>query len=247
MRYHVVVLSIVAPFLALVTAVPQASASACAPPPSRQGPLASVTALPSSASPVAADTRIGWTRWSSRVLYGQSAVLHGQVVTEDGAIADADVELYAREASASEWISLGSAYTDPDTGVFAFDCLQPTMTTAYRVVYEGSPTYQATQAERTVRVLRRVPDALAQVAAERFRLSGSVQPRYAERRVLLQHKDCRQCRWRTVQRKQTNSRSRWGFTIDASGHSGSRWFRAVVPADQFYTRSYGYHVWRITR
>lgn len=245
MRRHVAGLSIVAGILLAVTAMTQASASACAPPPSRQGALAPVTTLASSGSPVAADTRIRWTRWSTRVFYGQSAVLYGQVVTDEGAIADARVELYAREAGASEWVALASAQADPDTGVFAFDCLQPTVNTAYRVVYEGSLTYQASQAQRTVRVLRRVPDSLAQVAAERFRLRGSVQPRYAERRVLLQQKNCRQCRWRTVQRKQTNTRSRWWFTID-TGYSGRRWFRAVVPADQLYARSYGYHIWRIT-
>lgn len=246
MRHHIVVLSMVAPFLALTTAIPQASASACATPPSRPGPTAPVAAVSGSASPVASDTRIQWTSWAARVVYGQSAGLSGQVVTEDGAIADADVELYAREAGAAEWVALGSAHTDPDTGVFAFECLEPRLSTAYRVVYGGSLTYQASQARRTVQVLRRVPDAMVQVAAERFRLSGSVQPRYAERPVLLQQKECQECKWRTVQRTQTDARSRWEFTFEFPGHAGRRWFRAVVPADESYARSNGDHVWRIT-
>ncbi len=246
MHRHLAVLSIVTELLVFGAAITPASASACSPPPSRQDVLAPVSPLASSVSPVAAKTRVRWTRWSTKVLYGQSALLYGQVVTDDGTIADADVELYAWNAGTSEWTALGSAQTNPDTGVFAFDCLQPTVTTTYRVVYEGTIAYQPSEAQRTVQVMRRVPDALTQVAAERFRLRGSVQPRYAERRVLLQQRNCRTCRWHTVQHKQTNNRSRWWFAIDASAYSGRRWFRAVVPADHFYTRSYGYHVWRIT-
>lgn len=246
MRRHIAVLSIIAGSLLPVTATSQASASACAPPPSRQGTLTPVTTAATSSSPVAADTRIRLTKWSTRVLHGQTASLHGQVVTDDGAITEASVELYAREAGAPQWVALGAAESDPDTGVFEFDCLQPTVNTTYRVAYEGSLTHQPSRTERTVRVLRRVPDSLAQVAAERFLLRGAVRPGYAERQVLLQQKDCRQCRWQTVRREQSNTGSRWSFTIEVSGYSGSRWFRAAVPADQFYDRSYGDHIWRIT-
>lgn len=245
MRRQVAVLSVVSGILAMLVAMPQASARSCAPAPGGVDTMAPVTSLVGSANPVATDTRIRLTRWSTKVRYGDFAVMHGQVVSDDGAIPDATVDLYTRQAGASEWVAAGSAQADQETGVFAFGCLLPEMNTDYRVVYEGSLTHAASQLEHTVRVLRRVPDTLSQVAADRFRLRGSVQPGYADRRVLLQQKDCRRCRWDTVRRKETTSRSRWRFTIDADW-SGRRWFRAVVPADRSYARSPGDHVWRIT-
>ncbi|MPZ63083.1 MAG: hypothetical protein GEU93_17685 [Propionibacteriales bacterium] len=224
----------------------QAAASACAPAPNQPDMLEPVNTLVSSVSPIATDTRIHWTRWHKRVLYGRYSELRGQVVTDDGAIPDASVDLYTRRAGSSEWVKRRSTTTDSDTGVFVFDCLRPRVTISYRVVYDGTLLYEATRGMRTTRVVRRVPDSMSQVAPERFRYRGSVEPSYAERRVLLQRKACTSCRWNTVQRTQTNDRSRWRFTINTSGYSGRRWFRAVVPGDKFYARSVSFHVWRIT-
>lgn len=191
-------------------------------------------------------TQIRWVRWHTRVVYGDTAVLEGQVVTEDGAIPDATVDLLAREAGSDEWSPIASTSTDPDTGIFSFDCLRPRMTTEYQAVYEGTLFYKSSQDERAIGVARRVPDAMNQVASDRFRFEGLVEPGYAGRPVLLQRKDCSTCRWRTIARRDTSSRSAWWFTIDVSGFTGSRWFRAVVPADERYVLSFSARTWRLT-
>lgn len=191
------------------------------------------------------ETRIRWTRWSTRVVHGDRAVLEGQVVTGDGAVARAQLDLLERPAGATEWTLLGTAETDSETGVFSFGCLRPSVTTEYRAVYHGTVYFGASQAQRKVGVARRVHDSLERTGAERFVLSGSVGPRYVGRRVLLQRRSCGDCGWRTVRRADTTSRSRWRFAIDSSSFTRRQWFRAVVPADGRYVRSVGDHVWRI--
>ena len=192
------------------------------------------------------ETRIHWTRWHARLVFGGSALLEGQVVTDDGAVSEATVDLLAREAGSDRWTSMGSATSDPETGVFSFDCLRPGATTEYRAVYDGTLYYAGSQGDRTVQVARRVPDAMEQVAPYRFRFTGSVQPSYVDRPVLLQRKSCAECGWRTMVRRDTSARSAWRFTIDVSNLNGERWFRAVVPSDERYVLSPSDRVWRIT-
>lgn len=189
------------------------------------------------------ETSIRWTRWSTRVVHGDAAVLEGQVVTDDGALGGVEVGLFQRRPGESSWTSRGTATADPDTGVFSFGCLEPTATTEYRAVFDGTLVHGASQAVRKVGVARRVPDAMSRIAAERFALTGSVSPRYVGRSVVLQRRSCADCRWASVQTRETTSRSRWRFTIDSSTFSGRRWFRVVVPADRRYVRSHGDHVW----
>lgn len=191
-------------------------------------------------------TEIRWVRWHNQVVYGDSTQLQGQVVTEDGAIPDANVDLLARQAGSTSWTPIGSATTDHDTGVFTFGCLRPELTTEYQAVYGGTLYYGGSEGTRTVAVARRVPDSMRQVAADRFRFLGSVEPTYAGRPVLLQRKSCLSCRWTTVLRKNTSARSGWAFTIDVSTYSGGRWFRAAVPADASFATGYSDRVWRLT-
>jgi hypothetical protein len=220
-----------------------ATAGTCVPPPATQRPAAGLAGTVPGAHGIES-TSIRWVRWHKRVVYGDMATLDGQVVTDDGAITNATVDLYVREAGADDWRHRQSATTDPETGVFSFDCLQPTVTTEYRAVYSGNLYFGSSQGNRKVAVARRVSDTMKQVAAHRFRLIGSVQPSYRQRPVLLQRKECPTCRWRTVERKDSTDRSRWSFTISSSTFSGKRWFRAVVPADQQYVRS-GARAWRL--
>jgi hypothetical protein len=225
-------------------AQPSATAGTCMAPPATQRPAAGLASTVPGTNGIES-TSIRWVRWHKRVVYGDMATLDGQVVTEDGAIANATVDLFVREAGSEAWRHTQSATTDPETGVFSFDCLEPTVTTEYRAVYGGNLYFGGSQGSRKVGVARRVPDAMKQVAAHRFRLSGSVEPSYRQRPVLLQRKDCPTCRWRTVTRKDSTNRSRWSFTISSSTFSGKRWFRAVVPADDQYVRSFGDRVWRL--
>jgi hypothetical protein len=190
-------------------------------------------------------TRIHWTRWHSRVVYGGLATLAGQVVSEDGAVPGARVDLFARPVGGS-WRQVATATADGDTGVFTFDCLRPAQSTDYRVVYAGNLYYAGSEATRRMAVARRVPDDLSRLTSTRFALTGSVQPRYAGRPVLLQRRNCEDCRWRTVARRDSTSRSRWRFVLDASGLPGTRWFRALVPSDHAFVSSPGAHVWYLT-
>jgi hypothetical protein len=225
----------------------QAAAGTCVSPGGRPDPQ-DVTALLTESTGVSLGltrTEIRWVRWHTRVVYGDSAVLEGQVVTQDGALPDATVDLFARQAGASDWVQVDSATSDPDTGVFSFDCLKPSMTTDYRAVYQGTLLYAGSTGERRIDVARRVPDSMTQMASERFRFAGSVAPRYADRPVLLQRKTCLRCGWKTVAGTRTTTRSAWRFTVDVSSFTGDRWFRAVVPADSSFVRSYSARSWRL--
>jgi hypothetical protein len=227
----------------------ESAATVCEPPenPSATDPVTELAPAVSDLPPRMEETRIRWTLWHIRVVFGGVAVLEGQVVTDDGAVSEATVDLLAREAGSQKWAPVGSATTDPETGVFSFGCLRPVATTDYRAVYDGTLYYAGSQGDRTVGVARRVPDAMEQVAPDRFRFTGSVQPRYEDRPVLLQRKSCSDCRWRTVARRDTSTLSEWRFTIDVSQIAGQQWFRVVVPPDERYVRSLSDRVWRFTR
>lgn len=191
-------------------------------------------------------TRIHWTRWPRAVTFGDRTALEGQVVSDDGALADAEVSLLARPAGAQRWQRIDTTTTDQDTGMFIFDCLQPARTTDYRAVYAGTVYYAGSRATRQVPVARRVPDRMVQVAAHRFRYTGDVQPRYAGRPVILQQRRCPDCRWRTSGRTASDHRSAWRFVIDASMFRGRHWFRALAPAGTWFIASPSQHVWQIT-
>jgi hypothetical protein len=124
------------------------------------------------------DTRIHWTRWPTSVTYGDLATLQGQVVVDDGALADATVDLLARPPGSQRWQRIATTTTDQDTGVFTFGCLQPNKTTEYRAVYHGTIYYAGSQATRHVPVARRVPDrragALSSMLPRPRAVAGSV-------------------------------------------------------------------------
>ncbi|HSE71423.1 MAG TPA: hypothetical protein VLA97_11750 [Nocardioidaceae bacterium] len=210
-----------------------------------------VTVVPELPAPPELDglveTRIHWTRWSSQVVYGQAATLAGQVVTDDGAVSESQVELYSRHDDGEPWKHVGSASSDPDTGVFSFECLPAPETTSFKVVYEGTLVYSSSQAGRTVPVARRVKDATAPRAAGGYWFSGSVEPRYAGRPVHLQRKTCGGCAWKVVDRRDTTSESRWRFVLTAPGSTTATWYyRASVPGDDRFATGYSDHTWRIT-
>lgn len=190
-------------------------------------------------------TSIHWTRVSERVTSGEAAALEGQVVTEDGAVTSADVDLLERRRGDSGWSLVASTTSDPDSGVFAFGCLVPEWTTSYRVAYAGTLTYAASQSTREVAVARRMPDSMRQVSPSRFVYSGSVAPRYAGR-VTLQRRSCPACAWKSVATDPTDDRSRWRFVVDVSRLRGKPAYRATIPAHDRFARSFSDHVWRVT-
>jgi len=221
-----------------------AMAQTCAPqpPPTATSPVRPVVG----GTPLATtETSIHWTRVSTRLTYGDAGLLEGQVVTEQGAVTDADVDLFERRSGAREWTLVASATSDPDTGVFSFGCLQPERTTTYRAAYAGTLTYSASEGTRQVEVARRMPDSMRQVRPSRFAYSGSVAPRY-DGRVTLQRRACPSCDWKDVATDATDDRSRWRFTIDVSRLGGKLAYRATIPADARFGRSLSEHVWRIT-
>lgn len=193
-------------------------------------------------------TEIHWTRWSRWVVYGGASTLEGQVVTDDGALREAEVELYARRRGADRWRSVGTAVASPETAVFSFRDHEPSATTDYRVVFAGDLVYAASEATRRVPVRRRVRDRMRRVDPTHYSLRGSVAPRYRDRRVRLQRRTCRRCAWSTVATRDTDGRSRWRFRVDAPDRRHRTWYyRAVVPRDAHFARSYSDRVWSIRR
>lgn len=220
----------------------ESAAATCGAGPSSTQRIAALAPIPTGIEA----TRIRWTRWHSRIVFGDAATLEGQVVTDEGALPGAAVDLLARPAGSNEWKPVRSTETDHDTGVFSFPCLRPDLSTDYRVVYDGTLYYAGSTGERSTAVARRMADSMHQPDANRFRFSGRVAPDYADQPVLLQSKRCPTCRWSTVARKDTSARSTWRFTIRASSFQGRRWFRAVIAADDQYARSHSDRVWRLT-
>lgn len=213
------------------------------------GPAPTGTGTPLALAPevpvVTQQTRIHWTRFTKRLPYGETAGLEGQVVTDDGAVGGATVDLYARPSGADRWELVDSTSSDPETGIFGFGCLLPQRTTAYRVVHESTTLHGRAQADRRVAVSRRLPDTMRQVGPSRFVLEGRVSPRYRGE-VHLQRRDCDGCGWRDVARAATDDGTAWRFLIDTSSLRGELAYRAMVPADGRFARSVGDHVWRIT-
>lgn len=212
-----------------------AAARTCAPLPPDPAPATGVPVL-------AAPTEIHWTRVTRTLTYGADAVIEGQVVTEDGALGDARVDLYARPSGAASWSRVAVAASDSETGVYSFGCVLPERTTAYRVQYAGDALHAASSSTRTVHVARSVTDELSRSGSAAFRLDGAVSPRYRGP-VVLQHR-AEGGRWAVVGRDRAE-RSRFGFTIDVSRRRGAHEYRAVVPAGDGFTRSTGTR-WRIT-
>lgn len=221
--------------LLLPVGAPSASARTCVPP--EPEPLLPVAAT----SPVGQETWVRWTRASREVRYGSTAVLQGQVVTDDGALGGVDVRLLAQPAGESGWTRVATAKSDPETGVFGFGCLEPRRTTTYRAVFDGDLLYAASESSHRVGVARLVPDAMRRKGESRFVYTGSVSPRYRGR-VLLQRLTA-DGSWRRIAVDRAGSRSRWRFVLD--GRPGR--YRALVPADDRFIASPSDHVWRITR
>lgn len=216
----------------VVVPAPPAAARTCAPPPE---PVAAAS-VPVLATP----TEIRWTRVTRTLTYGADAVIEGQVVTEDGALSGARVDLWSRPGGAGSWSRIAAATSDDESGVYSFGCVVPERTTAYRVEYAGDALHAASTATRTVEVARAVTDELDRTGPATFRLVGSVSPRYAGP-VLLQHR-AGDGRWTVVGRDRG---ARFDFAIDATRLSGAHEYRAVVPADGDYVRGTGTR-WRIT-
>lgn len=219
---------------------PHAAAQTCAPvPPSGAGvPIATSTPLLSD------QTRIHWTRATRRLTYGETGSLEGQVVTDDGAVGGAAVDLYERAGDGS-WQPLASTTSDEETGVFGFGCLAPRHTTTYRVVHEGTVLHGPSADNRQMAVARQMPDHMEQLDATRFTFTGAVSPRYAGP-VTLERQDCSSCDWRPTDRVRTDRRSRWRFEIDVAGLRGRIAYRATIPADERFARSTSRRTWRIT-
>lgn len=232
----------VAASLAVLPGQPPAEGMSCAPGPPRT--MAGAVPVVAHASPVAQETSIRWTRLSRRIVFGDVAALEGQVVTEDGAVGGAEVDLYSRTSAARDWMHVASTTSDDDTGVFAFGCLYPRRTTEFRVVHEGSLLLGRSSGDRTVGVARLMPDDMEQVGGSRFVFRGSVAPRY-DGFVTLERRTCAECAWRDVEVTRTRE-SRWRFAIDVSGLDGVVAYRAAIAADHRFARSLSDRTWRIT-
>lgn len=221
--------------------VGEASACLAGPPPRVEGePATTAPEVPA----VTTSTTIHWTRATRSLAYGEDGLLEGQVVTEDGAVPGAAVDLYERPDGSEEWTLTASTRSDEESGVFVFECLRPERTTAYRVVHESTGLYGRSAEQRRMAVRRLLPAELRQVDDTSFVMHGRVSPRYAGA-VHLQRRSCGSCDWTTVRRTDTRRGTTWKVAFDAYPRRGDVWFRPMVPARGGYARSTG-PVWRIS-
>lgn len=246
-RWWVVVALLVA-LAPLTTLSSPSAATSCVPAPDAptMAPVAP-TAAPT-VPVVQQETRIHWTRYHRRVVVGTMPTLQGQVVTSDGAVGGAEVDLFARTASDTAWRHVASATADEETGVFTFGCQLPERTTDYRVVHEPTAFHGGSSGVRRVAVARRLPDELEQAGARGFVLSGGIVPGDRALPVQLQRRSCQDCAWQTVDRTTSDRRARWSFRIGIARLRGDRtWFRVTAPGDEHNARGFGDGVWRISR
>lgn len=231
--------------LALLSGPASASdevARACLQPPPRDSAAPQTLAPPS--TPGMVETRIHWTRWTERLVYGRDAVLAGQVVTDDGALPEVTVDLFARPAGKSGWSHVATRSSDPETGVFTFTCLDAPRSTDYRVVFDGTVLFAGSSATKRVSVARLVESGMRQRADGRFVFTGSVAPRYVDRGVVLERRTCDGCAWERVRTSTTDDRSGWRFVVSAPTR-GERSFRAVVPRDAAFVAGRS-QAWRVS-
>ncbi|MPY78791.1 MAG: hypothetical protein GEV04_09865 [Actinophytocola sp.] len=182
-----------------------------------------------------AHTEVYFTRRTSWLVFGRQALLEGQVVTVDGALPDAPVQLHAKPYGRS-WRPVATTRTSTDNGVFRFTH-QTWRTTLYRVEYAGEWAYAPSETTATVDVRRKITSEMKRNADGTFTLRGALAPKSPGKTVRLQRKTCGSCAWSTVRATTASDRSTWQFRLSGPPRRGTWYFRAVTPPDPAFLRS----------
>ncbi len=187
---------------------------------------------------------VRWTRRTSWLVFGHRALLEGQVVTMDGALPDAPVQLFAKPYGRS-WRPIATTRTSTESGVFQFTH-KPWRKTRYRVEYAGEWAYTASEAEATVNVRREITSDLKRNADSTFTMRGALAPKSPGKTVRLQRKTCQSCSWSVIKSTSASRDSTFRFRFSGPSRRGTWYFRAITPRDPAYLKSFG-DVWALRR
>lgn len=203
-------------------------------------PVGGVTAQ--SAQAIA--TKTVWTRKHSWITYGGTAILEGQVQTDNGSLPEVTVKLYGKNAGASSYSYLGSDVTDSTNALFRFDRKTP-KNTYYQVRFYGTTTHDRSSATALVKVRRAISSYMKDAPSNKFSFYGWVRPNHSGKTVLLHRKTCSSCSWQRATYTRANSDSAYRFTITGPTSPGrTYYYRAVTAADTSYATGYS-DIWRV--
>lgn len=205
-----------------------------------------VTAESSEAAAI--DTKVVWTRRSTVVTYGQTAILEGQVQISQGALPGVPVYLYARTSSERPWSYVTSTTTSATTGLFRFD-RKPPQNYYFKVEYRGDANYEPSYASAKVSVRRKLtPSTMREVSSGRFSFYGPARPssQSVGKVVKLRMKRCGSCSWEVTQTTKTNSNATWKFTVYGPGRPNrTYYYQAYIPTTSGFLAGYS-EQWRIS-
>jgi hypothetical protein len=190
-------------------------------------------------------TKIVWTRRSTWVTYGNTALLEGQVQIAEGALPGVTVKLYARSSTSKPWTYLASDVTDSSKGLFRFD-RKPPRNYYFGVAYEGNGTYDPSSATTKVGVRRDLtPSYMTSAPRGNFYYYGKVRPSQSSLVVKLEYKKCGSCSYSYLKYTRTNSNSAWKFTVSGPSSSGrTYYYRAYTPSSESFLAGYA-DEWKI--
>jgi hypothetical protein len=186
-------------------------------------------------------TKVVWTRHSSRITYGGTAILEGRVESESGELRAVPVYLSARRSTSDSWQTIASTMTGATDGLFRFN-RKPPQNYYFAVVYRGDAVYDSSAAYAKVEVRRKLtPSSFAPASGGKFAFYGPAKPaaKSTYKTIKLWVKGCSSCGWRTIGSTKTNSEANWRFTISGPTQSGrTYYYKAHSVASSSFTIGY---------
>ncbi len=170
--------------------------------------------------------------------YASRTIVRGQVVAyvngNRGAVKGKKVWLYRKFHGSPGWTRIARGYTSQTTRpTFRFTPRSRANAT-YLVRFPGNAQLQRSQ-DTTVVLVHRLLNAQMEDRTGRFH--GRVVPRWANRAIYLEKRQCASCSWQRVRTGRTGDVGRWSFRVSAPA-DGRWWWRAAVPASTRYIWSY---------
>lgn len=177
------------------------------------------------------------------VLYQSPISIRGQATyidPEDGEeyAALGTYRLEQRNLDESTWTTVADQVVDnPFLASFRFE-LVATRNAEYQVTYLGDDVYGSSLNTGIVKVARRVSSNSSEPQRHVYYLSGKVRPAYAGQPVTLMRQKCSSCAWRVYTTKQSSATSGYRFRLPLPPRGDSHNFKARVPADSRFAKSF---------
>jgi hypothetical protein len=186
---------------------------------------------------------------SNPVAYGTTVSIRGQVVytdPEDGRTyaTEGPVTLEQRNYGEVDWQLIDSTDMSGFFPAFDFDVVATRIAT-YRVSYLGEGEFLPSTDSLLVKVSRKVTGRVTEPRDNVYVLSGQVRPSYAGQPISLMRQKCSSCAWRVYTSQLTTTTSGYRFRLPLP-RSGIHYFRARVPADGMFVKSFS-PTWHLIR